>query len=116
MQCRVGLGQVGEDLGNQFGHVLTGDLHRGLTEADGQQVLVALGAQLGHVGERDGDEASPRAAQVGLEGRLVRDDRPIGVADAVMNGGDGVEEIAEICQIVGRAVDLQCLQQALERL
>ena len=35
---------------------------------------------------------------------------------AVMHGGDRVEQVAEVGEIGGRAVDLQRLQQALERL
>ena len=99
-----------------LGKVLAGDLQRRLAQADREQVLLTLGAHLGHVGERDGIEAPTRALAVGLERGLVGDDGPVGVSQAVMDGGDGVEQVAEVGEIGGRAVDLQRLQQALERL
>ena len=99
-----------------LGQVLAGDLQRRLTQADGEQVLLALGADLGHVGERDGVEATPRALAVGLERCLVGDDRPVGVAQAVMHRGDRVEQVAEIAQIRARPVQLQRLEEVLQRL
>ena len=64
VQVGVRLGKVGEDLGDMLGKVLAGDLQRSLAQADREQVLLTLGADLGHVGERDGVEAS-RAGSCG---------------------------------------------------
>ena len=60
----VRLGEVCEDLGDMLGKMLTGDLQRGLTEADCKQVLLALSANLGHVGEGDRVEAAPRTLRL----------------------------------------------------
>ena len=96
--------------------MLAGDLQRSFAEADSEQVLLALGTNLGHVGQSDRVESTPWALSVGFERSLVRDDGPIGVAQAVVDRGNRVEQVAQIAEISRRTVDLQRLQQALERL
>ena len=116
MKDCVGLGEVGEDLGDVVGQVFARDLQRGFAKADGEKVLLTLGANLCHVGQRHGVEAAARALPVGLECGLVCHERAVGVAQTVMDRGDRVEQVAEVLEVGRRPVDLQSLQQAFEGL
>ena len=96
--------------------MFAGDLQRGLAQADREEVLLTLGADLGHVGEGDCVEPAPWAFAVGLECSLVGDNGSIGVAQAVVDRGNRVEQVAKVGEIGRGPVDLQRLQQAFESL
>jgi len=53
---------------------------------------VPVGANLGHVGKRDCVEVGPILALVGHQRGLVGDDCLVGVAQAVLNDGERVEQ------------------------
>jgi hypothetical protein len=92
------------------------ELERSLAQADRQQVLVAPGAHLGHVRQRQHVVVGAVEPLVGSECRLVGDQRTIGVTERVVDDGDRVQQVALVDPVVGQAVQLERLQRRLERL
>jgi hypothetical protein len=94
--------------------MLAGQFQSCLAEAHRQQILISLSANFGHVGQRNGVELRARVVTIGFQRCLVGDDGPVGVAHAVVNGGDGVEQVALIGEIIGGAMQFQRLEQILQ--
>jgi len=113
-EAGVRFAEVGENLGHEAGRVLAREFESRLAEADGEEVLATLRAQLRHVGERDRIEVGAIELAVGAQCRLVGDDGTIGVAEGVMDGGDRVEQVALVDAVIGGAVLLQAAQAAGE--
>ena len=116
LERAVRLGEAGEDVGHELGGVQAAELERRFAQADRQQVLVATGAHLGHVRQREHVVVGPVETLVGRERGLVGDQRTIGVAERVVDDRDGVQQVALVDPMVGEAVQLERLQRRLERL
>ena len=82
--------------------------HQGrFAQAHGEEVLLAVGAHLGHVGEGDGVEVGPALALVGHQRGLVGDDGAVGVLQAVLDDGERVEQQTLARTLTRRAVQLE---------
>ena len=103
----VGHGEPGEDLGDELRSVLRRQLQRRLAKAHSKEVLVAVGPHLGHVGQGDGIEVGPVLALVGHQRGFVGDDGPVGVAQAVLNDRERVEQHALAGPFADGAVQLE---------
>ena len=108
--------QLGEDARHPVVEVHPGEFERRFPEADGEQVLVALGTHLGHVRHRDHVVVGAARPAVGGERGLVGDQCPVAVAERMVDDGDGVQQRAltggEACQ----AVQFERMQGRVERI
>jgi hypothetical protein len=87
-EAHVRLGEVGEQVADDVGAVLAGELHGPPAEAHRRQVLRARRADAGDVAEDEGGEPVPPERLVDGERGLVGDDGPVVVAHRVVDRGD----------------------------
>ncbi len=115
-EAHVGLGQIGEQVGDDRWAVLTGDLDRPPTHRDSRKVLGPGRADACDVAEDERDHLGATERLGSRERLLVGDDRAVVVAHRVVHGGDGVQDVAAVDLVPGRLVDVECAKAVLQRL
>ena len=113
-ECAVRVREPGQDLGDHRRVVFTRQFEGLLRQHDRRKVLMALGADLGHVRQRANVVVGSIEALVRGEGRLVGDEGPVGVTERVVDGRNGVEEVALVDAMVGEPIQLERLECVLQ--
>ena len=80
------------------------------------QVLVTVGAHSGHVGQGDRIQIRAVLTLVGHQRRFIGDDGPVGVAQAVLDDRQRVQQQAFARTLVGGSVELECCQRRCQRI
>ena len=109
------IGDEREHLRHPLGSARAHEFEAVRRESDRQQVLAAIGAQLGHVEQRCRVEVRPVELAVRGQRSLVRHDRAVDVAQAVIHHGDGVEQISFVAAFARRSIQIEGLERAGER-
>jgi hypothetical protein len=117
-QAHVGLGEVGQQVGDERRVVDACELDGAAAHRHRWEVLGSRRTDARHVAEDQGDELLTIEWLGDRESTLVGDDRTIVVAHRVVDRGDGVEDVAGIDAVgpVDRSlVGLECPQAVIER-